>query len=34
VRAAGMFSSDKNGTISQSLTLHPPSAGGFSCPSG
>ena len=34
VSATGTFSSGKNGTISQSLTLIPPSAGGFSCPSG
>jgi len=34
VSATGTFSSGKNGTISQSLTLHPPSAGAFSCPSG
>jgi hypothetical protein len=34
VSATGTFSSGKNGTISQSLTLHPPSKGNFSCPSG
>ena len=34
VSAMGTFSSGKNGTISQTLTLHPPSAGAFSCPSG
>lgn len=34
VSASGTFSSGKNGTISQSLTLNPPSAGSFSCPSG
>jgi len=34
VSATGTFSSGKNGTISQTLTLHPPSAGDFSCPSG
>jgi hypothetical protein len=34
VSATGTFSSGKNGTISQSLTLSPPSAGSFSCPSG
>ena len=34
VSATGTFSSGKNGTISQTLTLHPPSAGGFSCPNG
>jgi hypothetical protein len=34
VTASGTFSSGKNGTISQSLTLNPPSAGSFSCPSG
>jgi hypothetical protein len=34
VSATGTFSSGKNGTISQTLTLHPPSAGAFSCPSG
>jgi hypothetical protein len=34
VSATGTFSSGKNGTISQTLTLHPPSAGNFSCPSG
>lgn len=34
VSASGTFSSGKNGTISQSLTLNPPSAGDFSCPSG
>ncbi len=34
VSASGTFSSGKNGTISQTLTLHPPSAGSFSCPNG
>jgi hypothetical protein len=34
VSATGTFSSGKNGTISQTLTLHPPGAGGFSCPNG
>jgi hypothetical protein len=34
VSAEGTFSSGKNGTISRSLTLDPPSAGSFSCPSG
>jgi len=34
VSASGTFSSGKNGSISQSLTLAPPSAGSFSCPSG
>lgn len=34
VSATGTFSSGKNGTISQSLTLSPPSAGSFACPSG
>lgn len=34
VTASGTFSSGKNGTISQSLTLSPPSAGSFSCPNG
>jgi hypothetical protein len=34
VSATGTFSSGKNGTISQTLTLTPPSAGGFTCPSG
>jgi hypothetical protein len=34
VSAAGTFSSGKNGSINQSLTLNPPSAGAFSCPSG
>jgi hypothetical protein len=34
VSATGTFSSGKNGSISQSLTLNPPSAGGFSCPLG
>src|SRR5262245_15247655 len=34
VTAAGTFSSGKNGTVSQKLTLSPPSAGAFSCPSG
>jgi hypothetical protein len=34
VTASGTFSSGKNGSISQSLTLEPPSPGSFSCPSG
>ena len=34
VSASGTFSSGKNGTISQTLTITPPSAGSFSCPNG
>lgn len=34
VSASGTFSSGKNGTISQCLTIAPPDAGGFTCPSG
>ena len=34
VSATSTFSSGKNGSISQSLTLSPPSAGSFSCPNG
>jgi hypothetical protein len=34
VSATGTFSSGKNGTISQSLTLSPPGPGSFSCPPG
>jgi hypothetical protein len=34
VSANGTFSSGKNGNVTASLTLNPPSAGGFSCPSG
>ncbi|HCU91698.1 MAG TPA: hypothetical protein DHU96_02630 [Actinobacteria bacterium] len=34
VSAAGTFTSGKNGSISQTLTLFPPSAGSFACPSG
>ena len=34
VSATGTFSSGKNGSISQTLTLSPPSAGSFTCPSG
>jgi hypothetical protein len=34
VSASGTFSSGKNGNVVASLTLNPPSAGGFSCPSG
>ncbi|MHB1004193.1 MAG: hypothetical protein ACYC3S_00955 [Chloroflexota bacterium] len=34
VTAGGTFSSGKNGAVSASLTLSPPSAGNFSCPSG
>ncbi|WP_431676699.1 hypothetical protein [Kitasatospora sp. KL5] len=32
VSAEGTFSSGKNGTISQTLTLHPPGPGDFTCP--
>ncbi len=34
VSATGTFSSGKNGSISQSLTVGPPSPGSFSCPGG
>jgi hypothetical protein len=34
VSAPGTFSSGQNGQITESLTLSPPSAGSFSCPSG
>ncbi|WP_034672101.1 hypothetical protein [Ectobacillus panaciterrae] len=34
VSAMGTFSSGKNGTISQTLTLFPPGPGSFTCPSG
>jgi len=34
VSATGTFSSGKNGQVTASLTLNPPSAGGFSCPPG
>lgn len=34
VSATGTFSSGKNGSISRTLTLEPPSAGDFSCPPG
>jgi hypothetical protein len=34
VSATGTFSSGKNGTISQTLTLNPPGPGTFSCPNG
>lgn len=34
VTGSGDFSSGQNGSISASLTLFPPSAGSFSCPSG
>jgi hypothetical protein len=34
VSATGTFSSGKNGQVTASLTLNPPSAGSFSCPSG
>lgn len=34
VSASGTFSSGKNGNVNASLTLNPPSAGGFSCPTG
>jgi hypothetical protein len=34
VSATGTFSSGKNGSISRTLTLDPPSAGDFGCPPG
>jgi hypothetical protein len=34
VSATGTFSSGRNGSISQTLTINPPSAGSFSCPPG
>jgi hypothetical protein len=34
VSASGAFSSGKNGNITASLTISPPSSGGFSCPPG
>lgn len=34
VTASGTFTSGKNGSISQSLTLNPPGPGSFTCPSG
>jgi hypothetical protein len=34
VSATGTFNSGKNGSISQCLTLEPPSAGSFTCPGG
>ncbi len=34
VTASGTFSSGKNGQVTASLTLMPPSAGSFSCPPG
>lgn len=34
VSASGPFTSAKNGSVTGSLTLTPPSAGDFSCPSG
>jgi hypothetical protein len=34
VSATGTFSSGKNGQVTASLTLNPPSAGSFSCPPG
>ena len=34
VSALGMFSSDKNGTVSASLLIRPLSQGSFTCPSG
>jgi hypothetical protein len=34
VSAAGDFSSGKNGQVTASLTISPPSAGGFTCPPG
>ena len=34
VSATGTFNSDENGQVTASLTLSPPSSGGFSCPPG
>jgi hypothetical protein len=34
ISASGSFTSDKNGSVTGSLTAHPPSAGDFSCPPG
>jgi hypothetical protein len=34
VSATGTFSSGKNGTISQTLTISPPDKGDFNCPNG
>lgn len=34
VSASGTFSSGKNGQVTASLTVQPPSPGGFSCPKG
>ena len=34
VSAGGTFSSGKNGQVTASLTVQPPSPGGFSCPNG
>jgi len=34
VSASGEFNSGKNGSVTASLTLSPPSAGSFSCPKG
>ena len=34
VEARGTFTSGKNGSISESLTLHPPGPGDFACPPG
>jgi hypothetical protein len=34
VSATGTFNSGKNGQVTASLTLNPPSAGGFTCPPG
>jgi hypothetical protein len=34
VTATGIFKSDKNGSVTGSLTLTPPGPGGFTCPSG
>jgi hypothetical protein len=34
VSASGTFNSGKNGNVIGSLTLSPPSSGGFSCPNG
>ena len=34
VSASGNFTSGKNGTVSGSLTVHPPGPGDFSCPPG
>ena len=34
VEATAQFTADRHGTISQSIALHPPGPGSFSCPSG